>query len=207
MAKFNEILVGRYNRALQKQLGIKGEPPSPQLTSEITPILELDKLPLELRFLHGWRVWAAGVDTGPSAGNLNGLRLRNPVGSGVVGIIEKATFNAVGAAESFSLQKQFGTVDLTTPFIAIPRDVRGGPASTSASVLIPSFGNPAATAGGLLFVAQMLASTSYDFITYENQEIVLAPGDSATIYSTTVNVESRMSFWWRERALEEGELA
>jgi len=36
MAKFNEILAGRYNRFLQKLFQMKGGPPSAQLSSEIT---------------------------------------------------------------------------------------------------------------------------------------------------------------------------
>src|SRR5258708_26699837 len=35
MARFNEILVGRYNRYLQKLLGIKGPPPSAQRSPEV----------------------------------------------------------------------------------------------------------------------------------------------------------------------------
>src|SRR5882762_4396490 len=51
MARFNEILTGRYNRFLQKLLQMKGGPPSAQLASEIQPGFNVEQLPVELRAL------------------------------------------------------------------------------------------------------------------------------------------------------------
>ncbi len=49
MALFNEILVGRYNRFLQRLLSMKGHPPAPQLASEIQPNFDVESVPAEIR--------------------------------------------------------------------------------------------------------------------------------------------------------------
>src|SRR5260370_10496923 len=88
MARFNEILAGRYNRYLQKLLQIKGGPRSAQLASEIMGQITLFH-GSETMYLHGWDLYAAGFDIGPVAAVTSGVRLRNPVNSGVVGVVYK----------------------------------------------------------------------------------------------------------------------
>jgi hypothetical protein len=45
-----------------------------------------------------------------------------------------------------------------------------------------------------------------DVIIDENQEIPLLPGDSYVFYANTLNQVLAVSFFWRERILEESEL-
>lgn len=206
MAIFNEILVGRFNKTAQKLFAIKGKPPLRQLGGELLPVIDFDRLAVELRYLAGWRLWAFGVASAASVGNLGALRIRNPLASGILTIIEKVFLgNGSGGTSAFQLNKQFTTVDLATVGIAIPRDVRGGPPSTAASTSVPSFGNPAATAGGMLVPLTLPNNVNFDLITFEDEEIVLAPGDSITLYQTNVNLTANFSFFWRERPIEESE--
>ena len=88
MARFNEILAGRLNRAIQKFTSMKGEPPAPQLSGEMVPVFPLF-WGAENRYLEGWQRFgflilpnAAGV------GNVNAYRLRNPAKSGVVAVVD-----------------------------------------------------------------------------------------------------------------------
>src|SRR6266851_4747570 len=53
MARFNEILVGRYNRSLQKLLSMKGQAVMPQLASELQPTFSFFS-GAENRYLESW---------------------------------------------------------------------------------------------------------------------------------------------------------
>src|ERR1700731_3905542 len=93
MARYNEILVARYNRYLQKLLGFKGGPPAAQLSSEIMPTLGIHRPgSRENYYLEGWDTFwftRAAVSVG---GITNVQRLRNPAGSKVIAIFEQITY-------------------------------------------------------------------------------------------------------------------
>src|SRR5437879_1331505 len=112
MARYNEILVGRFNRFLQKVFAMKGEPPAPQLAGEISPNFQLFS-GVENRYLEAWDRFAAGVNVAPVAGNLSGIRLRNPAGSNIVAVLERVTFNE---AQNDIVAVRWGTqgADLST---------------------------------------------------------------------------------------------
>src|SRR5258708_23493143 len=91
MARFNEILVGRVNRSLQKLFAMKGGPPAPQLASEITVNHQLQSA-AENRYLEGWNRYAVAIGIAAGGvGNRAGVRIRNPVGSTIIAVIEKIT--------------------------------------------------------------------------------------------------------------------
>src|SRR5260370_17773678 len=77
MARFNEILVGRYNRMLQKLFSMKGSPPAAQLASEIGATIEIERVSVDQRWLIGTRFWAR-VQQVAGVGNTRQIRLRNP---------------------------------------------------------------------------------------------------------------------------------
>src|SRR5215469_96 len=113
MARFNEILVGRYNRHFQKLLSMKGEPPAPQLASEIVPGLSLFS-GVEERYLQGWNRNAVPDFVTGGAAQQAGIRLRNPKTSGVVAVLEQAYFYCVTNTVEVSVQQATTDVDLTT---------------------------------------------------------------------------------------------
>src|SRR5258707_13299714 len=88
MARFNEILVGRYNRFLQKLFSMKGGPPSAQLATEITPNLNLFN-GIENRYLESWFRYGAAPGLAAVVGANPGFRFRNPAGSNVIAMVEK----------------------------------------------------------------------------------------------------------------------
>jgi hypothetical protein len=96
MARFNEILVGRYNRLLQKLYSMKGPVPAPQLASEISTTFNLFNGP-ENRYLESWALFQRAIIFAAVAAQVNAVRLRNPAGSNVVGVVTLIQL-ATGAA-------------------------------------------------------------------------------------------------------------
>jgi hypothetical protein len=118
-------------------------------------------------------------------------------------VIEKATVaNNTGATQLFLLGLGPVAPDLTTVISTAPADGRQNAVGAS---LVAS--QTTAIVGGAtnMLVANTNVGTNYDFVLYENQEIIIPPGFAADLVSITQNVAMLASFVWRERALEEGE--
>jgi hypothetical protein len=204
MARYNEILVGRWNRFLQKLLSMKGGPPAPQLASEITAVFELEQPPVEDRFLLGWNRFGFGLQFNGAVGNPSQIRLRNPTGSGVIAVIE-SIFMFQSPNDRIQLTYTATAADLGLQTV-VPLDGRSG--TTSSSVRV-SNSNAAATAG--LAVYQDFALTfsnanPVEAIYNRNQEIVIAPGFAWGAQTISANVALTVNVIWRERIIEEGEL-
>src|SRR5689334_14381216 len=88
MARFNEILVGRYNRFAQKLLQIKGDAPVPQLAGDIQLSMPLYS-GAENRYLESWDRYGVGVLVAAQVGINSGARLRNPLGANLVIVVER----------------------------------------------------------------------------------------------------------------------
>jgi hypothetical protein len=206
MAVYNEILSGRFNRALQKVFGIKGPPAVPQLAGEITAALPLF-WGAESRYLEGWNRFGLFVAvTAGGAGNRSGVRIRNPQNSGVVGVIEKITIvNTVTDNPQINL-------GATTDFTPVPQanigwDTRGSP---SPALIVSSSNNVGALLGVAVWLGQFGANFTHDVIGTDIQEIPLAPstqafGSALSFYSGTLNQSFNLTLWWRERVLEDSE--
>src|SRR5260370_39185827 len=92
MAKCNEINVGRFNRALQKSLQLKGGPPSAQLASEVMPILAFFR-GAEDRSLESWYRFASWAQCVATVAAHGVAQLRNPKTSGAIVVVERISFN------------------------------------------------------------------------------------------------------------------
>ena len=92
MARFNEILAGRFNRALQKFLSMKGGPPAAQLASEIGAMFVFNRMGADFRYLESWNRYGVTFTIGGVALNQGTFRLRNPLGSNVIAVVEKLNF-------------------------------------------------------------------------------------------------------------------
>jgi hypothetical protein len=207
MAIFNEILSGRYNRALQKIFAIKGSPPVRQLAGEIVPAVQLF-YGVENRYLEGWNRFAWSFQNGPTAGQTNGMRLRNPAGSNIIAVIEKITgYSASAGPQQMILSEGDNNPDLET--IAgvppMPLDNRQGPSGTHTAQLVASTG--ALTPPIQRVIAQWSppVQSAYDIIADENQEIPILPTRSITLQQAAANTFLIGTFFWRERVLEESE--
>lgn len=200
MAKFNEILVGRFNRFLQKVLSMKGGPPAPQLATEIGLNIEMFQADdLDYRWTAQIRSFANLLTSPAVAAQLSAARLFNPVTSGVVIVLEKITI-AGGGNDVTVTRGPFPGANLAAPVSGANRDARivGG----SAAQL--SVSSAAATTGANIWLAGAVATA--DVILDEHQEIAVVPGDQVTVWGLVVNAQIRATFFWRERVLEESEV-
>jgi len=209
VAIYNEVLVGRYNRFIQRLLGIKGDAALRQIAGEIQPTMQVDDgLALENRFEIGWRSFVSVTQLAGSVGNAGHVRLRNPPGSGVIAVVEKLyAANAItGAADQALITRgpSPGSSNLTNaPFSGVNRDARQ-PASGSTLVL----SNETSLLGGGAAIGYLNIPANagfLDFIFYEHQELVIKEDDQITVQSQVTNNQWTVGFMWRERPLEEGE--
>jgi hypothetical protein len=204
MARYNEILVGRYNRFVQKLFGMKGDANVPQLAGDIAIAMTLFN-GVENRYLEGWDRFASSAAQAGVAATFSEVEIRNPAGSNVIAVFEKITYGNISGFTDSALLLHGPSVatDLATVFTATnPRiDPRGRPNTT----LIQSRGNPAAIQGNTIFQCPVANFTTYDFIGTDIVEIQLLPGDALFISSNTVNQSMVASYLWRERFLEESE--
>jgi len=212
MARFNEILSGRFNRALQKLTSIKGEAPAPVLGSEILPVFPMF-FGNENRYLESWQTFGTALVQGASVGNISAAHIRNPVGSNVIAVVTKLMVSnqqAVGGTQETIVVEgpnpSTAADDLATLGTSICRfDARGQQNPT----LVLSRGNPATdtwpgnTRGWVVLFAQ--ASSVYEVIVTDIQEFVLLPGDGFRVADLSVNTQLAVSCVWRERFLEESE--
>jgi hypothetical protein len=203
MERFNEILSGRFNRALQKVFSMKGPAPAPQLGGEIMPTFAMQS-GCENYVLQSVEKFGLRFLVGASAGNNGNIQLRNPLGSNVVAVIEKLSFENTAAEEIlFFIQKT--SVDLTSVLpLAFQRfDARGRNNPT----LIASQAAGGIPAVTFYWSGAHPANSMVDMVVTDIQEFPLLPGDAFQCTSTIVNQSFVGSVWWRERALESSEVS
>jgi hypothetical protein len=203
MARLNEILVGRFNRGLQRVYGIKGHPPVATLAPEIMPVHSIF-FGQEQRWNEGWtRYGLAVVLTGTTG--VPSMQIRNPAGSGLVVVVERVFVDTITAGR-FELQYGTATPDLTTSLNSSTRSMDARNTAKSAAVLSSNVTVGAGQIGGTVLQASVAGSTVLDFLGGESaNEFPVLPNDALRCQFDTVAVTVDMSFIWRERFLEEGE--
>lgn len=203
MAVYNEILVGRFNRALQKLFSMKGPPPAPQLASEIMVGHNI-ATGVENRYLEGWNLFMSTSNlSAPGAGNRSGFAIRNPSTSGVVTVIEQVLYANVVA----TVDGPFGTFQSTSSDLNV---LSGAPRSLDkrvigSSAMQMSQQNNATVDSATIFNFQLLGNTSFSVILTDDQEITLLPGDRLAVYCGVLNQGCQITYKWRERPLEDSE--
>lgn len=202
MAVYNEILIGRWNRFLQKLTGMKGGPPARQLSSEISVSQPIFHGP-ENRYLEGWERFGFVITQNLLAAQTSDIRFRNPVGSNVIAVAESINITATAAQTGF-IEIGAVTTDLATlvPLTVGALDSRSRPQPT----LIGSKTNNGAFFGAAVKTWGIgTTSQAIELILTENQEFTILPGMGLQIDSQTVNVTLQASMIWRERFLEDSE--
>jgi hypothetical protein len=209
MAKYNEILTGRYNRFIQKLFAMKGPAPAPQLSSDIAMQMSLFN-GVENRYLEAWNRFGVSFGVAAAAGISSSMRVRNPLGSNVVAVIEKATV-IFSAADTVALSGQHVlSADLVvfSPVQANFDPRGGGSTGTVNPTLIVSTSDathPGGSLGVRLTGGGSAGSSTYDFITTSDQQLPVLPGDVLEMFVSTANTFARFSWLWRERFLEDSE--
>lgn len=203
MARYNEILVGRYARGIQKLFGMKGEVPVASLSGELG-VAHVVMSGVENRYLEGWDLFANVVTQGAVAAQFSQVQLRNPPTSNTIAVMMKLTFLTQAGNDNALLNHLSTVSDLAT--IVTPTNPRLDPRGRSSTALVMSRTTLAGLTGNALVQAGVTGVTgTYDFIQTDIQEIPLLPGDALVISSNTVNQGMTSSWFWRERALEESE--
>jgi hypothetical protein len=205
MARFNELLAGRYNRFLQKLFVLKGGPPAPQLSSEIMPVFAFFS-GAENRYLEGWDRFAVAPTQAAVATRRTTFQIRNPIGSNVIAVIERIIVLATGTADNVAINFDKAVVDQTDLATTNPSfglDIRGRSASTCIVSNQAAAGTP--RGNGPLLILAVGANQHQDFIITDIQELTLTPGTFYEVAMDTANLQMRCSFLWRERSTEESE--
>ncbi len=216
MARFNEILVGRYNRFLQKLLSMKGPASMAQLAAEMQPVLPFFN-GSENRWMEAWQRYGGFISQPAVALNQGAIRLRNPGGSNVIAVFEKIMFKMAAAqSDNFNITYGIASTDLSTIVTAFPTAGSGvgrldARQAAIAPTLIASNQSTGPTAPGLTTgfnLASIPAFQNIDFIDYiitDVQEFNLAPGDAIQFTNQNVNSQITVNLMWRERFLEDSE--
>jgi hypothetical protein len=205
MARFNEILVGRYNRFLQKLFGMKGSPPAPQLASEIGATFEIENPPVEDRILLGWNRFGLSTSVTGVAGA--SVRFRNPTNNNVVAVFESFIVASGASPDQPFLELARFTADYAGLLSGRRLDARMDPANVGASFsLVASSATSRVSLGSVVFRQINLgANISQDFVLHPDQELTLLPGDALQVNSGQNANTLLICAIWRERTLEESE--
>jgi hypothetical protein len=202
MARYNEILAGRFNRGLQKLFSMKGPSPSPQIASEIIAAVILENDRIEHLFLRNERYFGGTSHSGGAVGAINQFQLFNPTGSNILAVVQLVLMTAdVGDRFVLTIDNAAqGAVQPAGTFMDT-RYFKGQTFGTQASGLQLRFGQPAALTGMRIgeIDAVTLSSARWD------QPVILSPGFGLNTQNVTLNVGSGVAFVWTERALEDSE--
>lgn len=211
MAVFNEMQVGRFNRALQKITGVKGGPPVRTLGTEILPVFPLF-WGAETRYLESWQKFATTITTAAVAAQSAIANFRNPLGSNIIVIFERISFFCLngqtpfqpaiwGPAPQTAAQDQASVIATQTRF-----DARGQQSTN----MVLTIGNNAVVSWGT--ASQWFngfdgagTGTVAEAITTDTHEFPLLPGDGIRVVATTANAALTANIMWRERFLEDSE--
>jgi hypothetical protein len=200
MARYNEILVGRYARAVQKLFGIKGEVPVASLAGEMVVSHDVFN-GAENRYLEGWDEYAAALNAVGGAAQFSGIRIRNPLASGAIFCISSIKVTAA-VADNPKLSFNGATfTDLTTVSNASGVDNR----QSRKSAAILSLTTNTVDLSAIIAQISYPANNYGEFVWTENQELPVLPGSAYQITSNVANQNLIVSLRWRERGLEESE--
>lgn len=201
----NSINLGRFNRYLEKFFNIKGSPTVFDVNPQLALELALDK-GVDVRGIEGWNRYVFATNQAAVAAQFAAFRLRNPVGSNVIGVLERVTVYA-SAQDTANLSHGFNT---TTDLATVSSGVGGiDPRGPQNSTLIASRTTLASTTDlgtGSQNGIWNGANVPFEYIQNPNQEMPILPGVAFQICAQVANIAYVVTWMWRERALEQSEL-
>ena len=182
------------NQRLTRSLEIKGQKsPILQLDNIVSAVVIADDLTQQRNFLEPTtRKLAAVANVAAVAAETAQLAIVNPVGSGVIGIVERVT------AVTLTTQNfRFGLFDPA----ALPAVVNNLFFRDRRNVGVPVLRAFQDTDTIIRIVNEYLAfqtSNSVSTPWYETEGIVIQPGDAFGIQATTANVQALLTIWVEE---------
>jgi hypothetical protein len=94
----NEILKGRLVRGVQRFFGIQAEPPTPQLSNELSVGFDVANAPPEFAYIQQERLSAMFLDVTGDATHPAVVQLYNPTASGILVVLERICLIGTGLA-------------------------------------------------------------------------------------------------------------
>lgn len=200
---FNEIQIGRFARALQKHFGQKGAPPTMSVGPDLVPTFPL--IPgAELDYLLSWNRFGFSATLAAVAAQFGFGQLRNPAGSNVVGEIVKIAGAVNVATTGISLVMGVSALAQGTAASVVRMDARLGALQPSIAATTGTAVSPLAGLNAIELFRRSTADT-FEIIMVPPCTIPLLPGDAVILAGGGANNVFDVTFWWRERVLEESE--
>lgn len=195
-----ELQQNRYDRLLRRVGGLIGAKSMVNdALGELFPTIDVENVPGELLALMGTQLGWCSTQLVASAANFNHQQLFNPAKSGVLLVVTTVTFESPTALV-FRFSNFIGA-QATLAGNERRRDTREG---VLANLVGQQRTGQTAVSGGLDYRVTMVAGVAQT-LTDSNGIAILFPGTGLTISTDKVNVDSVVSFMWRERVFEESE--
>ncbi len=169
-----------------------------EVLPELFPVIEVENTTPELIALSGWRTAWQSTTRPRDVGAVSTSQLSNPAGSGV---IVSVTQVMIQVDLDTAVQSEIGNVIIGTPVSGLWRDGRFGvPRNSTAQA---SSADGVAVGGGL----RLQMATGEEFsLRDDNGIVVLSPGTTLDVATTSFNIVMTVNYWWRERLAQTSEL-
>lgn len=168
--------------------------------NELFPVIDVEKVPLELLKLSGWRLGLGSSEQAALAANNNLAQLFNPADSGMLVTLTRV-FIRTNTTQfiRFTFLESPLTNDVGN---VLPRDTRDGlTGGVFAQV------RNVQQVGGLPAIGQIFVVGDVGFdLRDQDGFVVLAPGTGIDFSTTVLNTSLQITFMWRERTAQQSEL-
>jgi len=196
-----EIQQNRWDQLVRRAAGIVGGGSQVNDTlNELFPVIDVERVPIELLALMGTGVAWGQVSSPAVAAQVARAQLFNPADSGKIIAVTSVFYRSATVMDMF-----FGVLQVALANkSAVPRyrDSRFGTTLTPVAELRTD-DNAAATPASF---RTGTTAVGFDELRDDNGIAVLSPGLGLVCSGSAVNTEMRVSFLWRERVAEPSEL-
>lgn len=200
----SKIEVGRWSDQLRRMTGQKGTSSvAEELSPEVSAVFLLEGESVEWNYLKGVRNLFGSARLSAAPGFTSKWRLRNPVASGAVGIIDRIEMSgpATGTFLGIGGTNPPVTTDFTTPVLPRVIDSRWDTAAGGGAVCVWSEQNSDATAP-----FQNMARWDFAVEPVGAGPFILLPGSAIEWGSASGNQPVATWIKWRERGIPQLEL-
>ena len=203
--QYNSLLAARYAGAINRQFGEDVRVDT--ITPELTMIVVLENDRPENAFLRDEFLYAQGVNQAAVAGLVDGVQLRNPLGSNLIATVTAIGWTTSAVSEIVVTMSPSQATDLLVALNGKARDTRNDtniPSILATSRCVVSKDTTVGSFPNLL--EQQTAPATSPQSALCAVPLILAPGGAVRIVTTAVNIGIDVSFAWRERVALPGEL-
>lgn len=196
----SKIEIGRYSELLRRMLGMKGTTEvAGELSPEISPIFVIEDPGAEWDFLKSVRGGRLAEIQVGVAGFGSVVRLRNPVGSGVIAVVDLISITPEGAT-NVGVTRGTETTELFSLGVSVVPDLRWeSEASIATTLRVSRASDVAGPVGDVLARTRPLAGSEFVY----SLPIVMIPGTSVDwgVGFGSTNETIHTFAGWRERQL------